>query len=962
MKCKYFCEIQSKGKKLQEERKEETKESQLNNMTYCHDKSEWESLLNRTECLCDLKKLEEGSVKRKLYQGKCEECLKNQKFLFTSNHKDISKLVNFMLRASKRKILKNSNNNNNTNKQKVKNKKAVKAETKREGLLSKENLNTQRHSKSNIMQTAVVSSTNIASTSTKGSQIVTSSKSVLELTKTSTSSTVKPISNSSITIQGKPKIPKMNTNILSSDRSLLITNVQPTSHGHQPIANRSLTIIPKKHASPRKCMNSSSNKPFNIIDLTPVSTQKQVQAAINNSQVTYAKNLQFTSKTDNQTPKHQSILPKLTPLTQTPAVLYPSNVLKPINVPMTSHVSSMDLTNNHFKKELLLVQVREYLRKNPDAVNYSPPQLNEAPFVYLSKKLPTQHNPAPLAFRAMLPEHLWKDLISAGIAQHEIENIVLDSNAAKQKMLRTICNQTPATDVQSLVSAFQNTINESQVTHFPNYKSSATINSLNSSIQALQKIKTNIFLNSCPNLNFQQEQKLQITQVSKQNNVVIESPPTNSVVMTQKPHEVVAFGPFSQHMGANPNILVSASNQLVVGTNHQNPVLIGTNPQGYAISGPHNHVMGIKPQNQVVTVPKHVFVETKLQNIMHHSSSSIPHTSINMQPLPNVTRPKHISMGTKVQNQIVTVPKHVVMETKLQNQIVTAPKHVMETKPHNQIVTAPKHIMGGISHSLYSHHSSNIMHHPSSSIPHTSINMNPLPNVVKLQSDHYVKTIYNQLVNPSLLSSRISTTSSGCHNNQQLTKGMFTTTSLSNSSSYKTNSINPPTTTAVSPSPKKKTKRIKLPSHSECEQYPQKQVHSTASVLKHVDPSKTVHSSTVNKISRKASRQNVSRSVKDKVQEVLESCLDIEVDLNSISGNEFIERHLDMIDDNDCFMDERRNKHGGGKRRNYLQMLNEFLVEQEKKTEQDEETDLRFVISNEDGLRLESSSLQGFYN
>ena len=845
-------------------------------MTYCHDKSEWEGLLQKTDCLCDLKKLEEGSVKRKLYQGKCEECLRNQNFLFTTNYKDISKLINGILRSLKRKQLKKTSNNEK--KKKVKNKKTKKAGVKGAIPIEDQSLKNKPLVK-NLMKSTTVSSVTTCVDSTKsfltsqtlrkGREVIISAENftkakpvptttVTPKTYTNTS-ILRPISNSIVTMETKPVKPIIKT----TDRALTISNLQSTSQ-IQMLPNKSLNVInfPKKHHhSPRKCMNLSSTKPFDVIDsrtdqlkdllqksrhqpqliynsssitknpatfpnktspvkITSVSPSKQIfdtstMNSLKESQVFFAKNLQFTSQTNDKI-KQQLILPKPTSFNR-PVLPIASNPLKPINLTKT-HDSAVDCKqiNNHFKKELLLVQVREYLRKHPDAVNYSPPPptTSQAPCIYLSNNFPQQqHKPTTslVAFRAMLPEHLWMDLINAGIAQHELEKIVIDSNAAKQKMVVKTYNAdlTSTTNVQSLVNAFQTTINKAQVNnvtkvlHPPSETNSTTINSLNCSIQALQKIKANLLFKTNTNTNFQ-ESSLQITPITQQERFII----------------------------------------------------------------------------------------------------------------------------------------------------------------------------GGTSHTMHAS---------------TASNTNP-SNIVKLQlrekgpAEHFMKSYYNQLVSRSELTSGTSmvalpvnasnqstkqwvTSTSTMQNvfgaqQQHLAKRMFTSKPLSNSSPVHIPTI---TTTA---SPKKKNKRIKLPSQSDDEPSPQKKVPSQPAItvkchqaLGKTQPSAPVVGYRPLRGKTKSSEPKTTigttnQQAKGKIQQVFETCLDNEVDLNSIIGNEFIERHFDLIDDEDCFQEEKKNK----KRRNYLQMLNEFFADEAKKEREEEDTNLLFVVTNEDGLKIESSSLKGDYS
>jgi len=144
---------------------------------------------------------------------------------------------------------------------------------------------------------------------------------------------------------------------------------------------------------------------------------------------------------------------------------------------------------NDFKKELLLIQVKEYLRKHPNAVDYSKtPVAGQGPVVYLSDGQSVAYQ-NPITFRAMLPEHLWKDLISAGIAQTEIEKIVLDS-CVKQEDQKSK-NIQPA---RLLSVAPQSTVFKSRCINTPTvtvstFGQSQNIQSLNTSIRSLQQLK-----------------------------------------------------------------------------------------------------------------------------------------------------------------------------------------------------------------------------------------------------------------------------------------------------------------------------------------------------------------------------------------------------------------------------------------------------------------------------------------
>ena len=926
-------------------------------MTYCHDQTEWENLLQKTDCLCDLKKLEEGSVKRKLYQGKCEECLRNQKFLFTANYKDISKLVNVMLKSLKRKQLKKMGMNENKKKGKNKRtKKTVPVEgkpSKRKSQL--QNSSTSLPTESKPSQCVVVSK---APNSPKRKEIIikstSSSKSNLSATmKTGKERTLetqsKPINNSSVTIEKKLATPKMNSNLLT-DRALTISNL------HSPISS-GIHHSKHHHHSPRKCMNLSSTKPLDVIDfstsqlrdllqqsrhppqvvpnppmyhatfpnkispvkITSISPLKQtfITPLINPveaGQKIFSNNLHFATQTNDKSTKQQLILPKPASFNQ-PIHPIASNILKPINVPKPpNHDAIVDCKqiSNPFKKELLLVQVREYLRKHPDAVNYSPsPSVtSQAPCVYLSNGFtqPQQNKTAsPLAFRAMLPEHLWKDLINAGIAQHELEEIVLNSNAVKQKFAKVVTT-TPTANVQSLVNAFQTTIDEAQ--HH-------SMNSHN----ILSSQGNNLYLNSQETLKPTPGNNL----INYNTQSTLQSLPANNL-MTLNSH----------------NIMQPVPGNKLIKSNHQHTL------QTFPI----NNSKNFNPLNNMPMASRSNLVNANFQS----TSNKLPgnnSTNLLQQSADSIT----INSLNSSIRALQTIKSNLLLQS---NKTRNSPESSLQIAP-----IAQERIMSGASSQ------------PSNIIPASNISNVIHPNIVKPQplvkqpvvkeqpvKQQFMKSYYNQLVSSLELSSRTSfVTNQGNTSNQQhnVGKKIFISKPIPNNS---ISSFNPSSTTTITPSPKKKNKRIKLATQSDDEQDPHKLVadcESSQGKTQTVVSAKDIHPP---KEKNQSSQQpppttttTTNKSAKGKVQQVFETCLDNEVDLNSIVGNEFIEKHFDLIDDEEYFFEEKKNK----KRRNYHEMLKEFFAEEEKKAREEEETDLLFVITNEDGLKLESSSLQGQY-
>ena len=967
-KCKYICEIQSKGKKLQEDKKEETKDSKLDNMTYCHDQSEWENLLQKTDCLCDLRKLEQGSVKRKLYQGKCEECLRNQRFLFTTNYKDISKLINVMLKSLKRKQLKKASNSEN--KKKVKNKQTKKTipdkgkPAKRKSQL--QNPSNPLPTAPKPLQSVALKKSTIQPT-LKGKEVIikTTKASKSIPTPTAENKTLKthsgPINNSSVTMEAK--VAKMNSN-LPSDRVLTISNLHPT-------ANSGIHHSKHHHNSPRKCMNLSSTKPLDVIDfstsqlksllqqsrpppqivhnppiyqanfpkktspvkIASISPLKQsfINPLINPVEVgqkMFSKNLHFATQTNEKSTKQQLILPKPTLFNQ-PIQSIASNILKPINVPKPPHDTVVECKqiNNPFKKELLLVQVREYLRKHPDAVNYtpSPSVTTQAPCIYLSNGFPQPHQnkrASPLAFRAMLPEHLWKDLINAGIAQHELEEIVLNSNAVKQKVSKKNPTLTASANVQSLVNAFQTTINEAQHNSMNlntrNILPSPPGNNLNLNCpETLQPPSRNNLVNLYTQNTLQ---PLAANNLIASNSHNFMQPVPGNKLIKSNPHNTLPSN-YSKNLNNQNTLLLAPGNSLLNVDSH-NPfkTLLG------------NSLKNLNPQNVLQPPSRNTLLNASISQTPNNLMTLNPHNI--MQPTPDNNLININSLNSSIR-ALQTIKSNLLLQS---NKMTNSTESSLQIAP-----IAQERIMIGTSS------------HPSSTILSSNITIDS--NIVKTQpveqqpvKPQFMKSYYNQLVSSTELSSKPSFLAhQGNTFNQQLGKKIFTSKPLPNN--FIAN-LNP------SASPKKKNKRIKIATQSDDEQSPHKLVADcktlqgkteTAVSIKNIQPIKTK--------TRPSEPTTTSKPAKGKVQQVFETCLDNEIDLNSIVGNEFIEKHFALIDDEDYILEEKKNK----KKRNYHELLNEFFAEEEKKAREEEETDLLFVVTNEDGLKIESSSLQGQY-
>ena len=1018
-KCRYMCEIQSKGVKQEEKQKDEEKKPDIESLTYCHNKEDWNTLLEKTECLCDLKKLESGSVKRKLYPEQCEECLRNRKYVFNPNHKEVSKIVNGLLKALKRQQ-KEQNHRKKTAPKKQKPKKAVSKKKESSKILStgvisknvevvasQEKEQLQKSSpiqKSTSVVPSQASSTVVGTSNTIPSTSVsfaTTSPSNVQVSQnalsippsaavfstyqpTQTTLSICPTSsqqhhlkagNTSHVITQSDKV---NNNFKkpfhTSPRKKFINSSTPDFHieestihklsssveniTHQeratfaslPIANKvsiypnqiiaskssSVKLIQQPQASnslaqynmvpshmislpngiapvPNYTFITPKLSPVKVIPVSPVKNN------VNHNKVNPLKILSQSGETSPPRKAHQLIMPKPT-FNQVPSQPNFQNVLKPVNVLMPvqpeMETAAPQKPAKDFKKELLLIQVKEYLRKHPDAVKYSTvPPPDQTPVIHLSNGPVNPQN--QLAFRAMLPEHLWNDLINAGIAKHEIEKIVIDSTKARQPNL-------PTSRVE---------MNESI----------NNINSLNSSIKALQQIKMNILAQTQQN----QTQHQQATHSAPQNFNKTEIVPKNY----QHLHP-------TSHL---PNQLPSNSQQQIVSTQVTSQQIIPSMFRPEQPLAPHQHDPTQQPQSLVFhqyqppparSKQKSCFTKAPpKKSVIHPQSNQNIYSTQILDPLLS-------QQLTETVNQLIQPNSNQavsqMVSTNTTSQLSNQGKLLYNTHAvHQQNIPEGLHHLhhkAKMERSAFSQ-SRPVKPQPPKQKKHSSLivprDVDTAPSVTEPSSKKFIQTLYNNLVSHSALAQGTSVVTLPTNLKNKLsilpnptapnnyitidsnlysqkmqsyfpgsvpatkalhtktpgnTNRMFTSNAQMNSSpvSILSNSLPqtalPTTVHSFSPSPKKKNKRIKLPSHSEDEASPKK-MPSVSHKPTSTKPTKP---------SNKSSKQSV-----EKQQQVYETCLGNEIDLN-IVGDEFVENQVEGEDDyaDEVVMDEKKSKTG----------------------------------------------------